>query len=1254
MQKIKKKVFFRNTLIDKNSLVEIMSWSFENFGMARASFLSDSLKKIGFEYVTKAGISLNIEDLKVPPLKNFFILDMHKKTKDYFVKCSKGEITEGERFQHFLSSWTNASEYIKNDIISHLKSFEPLNPIFITAFSGARGNISQIKQLIGIRGLMSNPSGGIIDTPITKNFREGLTVTDYMISAYGARKGVVDTALKTADSGYLTRRLIDVAQDVLIKENDCFSKQGILLFNLDDGKGNKIILKNRLLGRVLAKNIFDQEKNFTLGLRNQQINSFLSKKIEENNINKIFVRSPLTCKLTRSICKNCYGWNLSRGKLVDLGEAIGIIAAHSIGEPGTQLTMRTFHTGGTYNSKLISNISPKFSGKIIVANNLRNVKFRTDEGVEGILLDKLTKIDLINFKNQKSTFFLETNTILFVKNNQYVKKNHKISIAYQKDYTEKEKKNVISKISGEIFLEPNYTYNNNNTEKTKNEIIWILSGKVFNIPLDAKINKTQLSNLIPIKTIASSKLINNKNGFLDIFTKKDNNLLANIYVNLLIKNFKLKNYLVFQSFFEKKVKKENLIILFFSKNKYFWLKKTSKIKKDFLIFADLINNNFRTNVDGKIYLIRLKKNLSTIRAGKYNLHEGGTIFFLQQEKFLSFKKELSPNIILRNWLNKNTVIFNKRNKINKNSGFLILIKLGLQVLLTLKSCSYIKLKINKKIINFRVDKKLVFSGEKIFNRIIIKNLISIKLFRDLEKKIVFLLFRPGFLYELGKAKTEKKVLSKKPTKNFDVINFLNLKNRQRIKLINKKKSFDLIKTQLIFIKSENIIKKPIYNFLLKKNKEYSFTLTISENILDINNIEKILDFAELKISFLGENLQYIESYSIIANLEFLPKIKKYLSILKEKKYFSYKKLILISNEDYVILHSENKNLIYKKVCFLKSGDLISKNLILSDCGFIENNTSNLISIRIAKPFLFSKAASTYYVNNDFIQENDILGITFYKIAQTGDIVQGLPKIEEILEARKTQLKIKSFKDPHFFLFIKQIKVIKMNKEKTFNIFFAVNKFGLQIDKFESKKIFINHENFLNVGRPANNNFSNPHYELIYLNEYFKEFLDPYKAAYRTLKKIQYQILNIIQIIYSSQNVIISDKHVEIIIKKMTSKVIILSKGDSDLSTGQYIDLVSANSINKILSRTKSKKILYRPVLFGITKASLTTKSFISSASFQQTIKVLTHAAIQGKVDWLKGLKENVIVGRLIPAGTGFNSYEDISHLNVRILKKNKY
>lgn len=1250
MQKIKKKVFFRNTLIDKNSLVEIMSWSFENFGMVRTSFLSDSLKKIGLKYITRAGISLNIEDLKVPPFKNFFILDMHQKTKDYYTKCFRAEITEGERFQHFLLNWTNASDYIKNDIVNYLKTFDPLNPIFITAFSGARGNISQIKQLIGIRGLMSNPSGGIIDTPITKNFREGLTVTDYMISAYGARKGVVDTALKTADSGYLTRRLIDVAQDVLIKQNDCFSKKGIFLFNLDDGKGNKIILKNRLVGRVLAKNIIDKKTNFTLGLRNQQINSFLSKKIEENNINKVLVRSPLTCKLTKSICKNCYGWNLSRGKLVDLGEAIGIIAAHSIGEPGTQLTMRTFHTGGTYNSKQISNISPKFSGKIIIQDNLGNINVRTDEGMDGILLDKLTKIDLIDFKNQKSTFFLDTNTIFFVKNNEYVKKNQKISIAYQKINTKKEKKKVLSKISGEIFLKTNYIYVNNNFGKTENEIVWVLSGKVFNIPLYAKITKTKLSTLIPIKNIASSKLINNKNGFLYIFNRKDNNLLVNTYVNLLIESFQLKNYIIFQSFFEKTIK-SNLVVLFNIDNKYFWFKKPKIIKKQFLLFGDLINNNFRTNVDGKIYLIKLKKNLLIIRSGKYSVNnEGGTIFFIQHEKFLSFKNDLSPNIKLQNWLGKNTEIFEKSIKVNKNSGFLILIKLGSQVFLTLKSCSYIRIKINRKIIDLKVDKKLFFSGEKIFNRIIIKSLIFIKLFRDLEKKIVFVLFRPGFLYEFAKAKTEKIILSKKTNQRFEVINFSSLKNRQKIKLLNKKKSFDLIKTQLIFIKNKNIIKKPIYSFLLKKNKEYSFYLNISENILDTNKVEKILDFAQLKISFITEDLQYIESYSILANLEFLPKIKKCLLTLKEKKYFTYKKIILLSNEDYIFLHTESKNLISNKICFLKISDYISKNLIVSDSGFIENNISNQIHIRIAKPFLFSKAASSLYINNDFIEENEILGTTFYRIIQTGDIVQGLPKIQEILEARRAKFTITSFKDPHIFIYI------KMNKEEDLNVFFAVNKFGLQIYEFEfaSKEFFIHRENFFNVGRPINNYSSNPHYQIKYLNQYFKEFLDPYKAADRTLKKIQYQILNIIQIIYSSQNVIISDKHVEIIIKKMTSKVRIDNKGDSDLSTGQYIDLTTANIINKILSRTNSKKILYRPILFGITKASLITKSFISSASFQQTIKVLTRAAVQGKVDWLKGLKENVIVGRLIPAGTGFNSYEDISYLNVHILKqKNK-
>jgi DNA-directed RNA polymerase subunit beta' len=294
------------------------------------------------------------------------------------------------------------------------------------AFSGARGNLSQVRQLVGIRGLMAGPTGDIIDIPITKNFREGLTITDYMISAYGARKGLVDTALKTAESGYLTRRLIDVAQDVLIRETDCYTKRGIFLYKLNNNKGTIISLKDRLLGRILAKDIFYKHSKKIIAFRNQQITPLLAKKIEQEEFLKVVVRSPLTCELNRSVCQNCYGWNLSHGKLVDLGEAVGIIAAQSIGEPGTQLTMRTFHTGGVFTAESNSHIFSKVSGQIFFPGKLKTYPLRTSDGKDALILEIATNIEVLNFKNQVSKIFLNKDTILFVKNKEFIRKksNH--------------------------------------------------------------------------------------------------------------------------------------------------------------------------------------------------------------------------------------------------------------------------------------------------------------------------------------------------------------------------------------------------------------------------------------------------------------------------------------------------------------------------------------------------------------------------------------------------------------------------------------------------------------------------------------------------------------------------------------------------------------------------------------------------------------------------------------------------------------
>ena len=321
---------FTNKVIDKKQLKKLMSWAFSNYGTGRSSYMADRLKELGFYYATKAGISLSVEDLKVPPTKRDLLNKTNEEIKFTEQKYQRGEITTVERFQKVIDTWNTASESLKDEVIKYFKETDPLNPVYMMAFSGARGNISQVRQLVGMRGLMADPQGQIIDLPIKSNFREGLTTTEYIISSYGARKGLVDTALRTADSGYLTRRLVDVAQDIIIREIDCGTKRGILLKNMMDKNKVLISLEQRLLGRVLFETIYSPETANVIAHINQDLDSDTALEIVDAGIKSVIVRSPLACDSSRSVCQFCYGWNLAHGSLVDLGEAIGIIAAQSI------------------------------------------------------------------------------------------------------------------------------------------------------------------------------------------------------------------------------------------------------------------------------------------------------------------------------------------------------------------------------------------------------------------------------------------------------------------------------------------------------------------------------------------------------------------------------------------------------------------------------------------------------------------------------------------------------------------------------------------------------------------------------------------------------------------------------------------------------------------------------------------------------------------------------------------------------------
>lgn len=327
----------------KGILGKIIAEVFKRFAITETSKMLDRLKDLGFQYSTKAGITIGVSDIVVLGEKEEILKEAQTKVDNVMKQFRRGLITEDERYDRVISIWSSAKDTIQSKL---MKSLEKMNPIFMMSDSGARGNASNFTQLAGMRGLMANPAGRIIELPIKSSFREGLTVLEYFISTHGARKGLADTALKTADSGYLTRRLVDVAQDVIIREDDCGTDRGILARPLKDGTEVIEKLEERIIGRYARRTIKHPETNAVLIKENEMITEDIATEIINAGIEEVWIRSAFTCNTRHGVCKKCYGRNLATGSQVEVGEAVGIIAAQSIGEPGTQLTMRTFHTGG--------------------------------------------------------------------------------------------------------------------------------------------------------------------------------------------------------------------------------------------------------------------------------------------------------------------------------------------------------------------------------------------------------------------------------------------------------------------------------------------------------------------------------------------------------------------------------------------------------------------------------------------------------------------------------------------------------------------------------------------------------------------------------------------------------------------------------------------------------------------------------------------------------------------------------------------
>jgi DNA-directed RNA polymerase subunit beta' len=338
-----------NGLLKKKGIGPLVNYCYLNLGLEVTVKMLDRIKELGFQFATRSGLSVGLDDMVIPETKYPVVRDAEKQRFAVQQQYLDGAITNGERNNKVIQLWSTVTEKVADEMFNNMKEADKagtMNPIYIMADSGARGSKQQIRQLSGMRGLMAKPSGEIIETPITANFREGLTVLEYFISTHGARKGLADTALKTADSGYLTRRLVDVAQDVIVSEKDCGTVEGIYVMPIVESGEIIEPLRDRIIGRVSLEKLKDFEGNVIVDI-NQEINEDTASAIQAAGIERVKIRSVLTCESKRGVCILCYGRNLGSGRMVELGEAVGVIGAQSIGEPGTQLTMRTFHIGGT-------------------------------------------------------------------------------------------------------------------------------------------------------------------------------------------------------------------------------------------------------------------------------------------------------------------------------------------------------------------------------------------------------------------------------------------------------------------------------------------------------------------------------------------------------------------------------------------------------------------------------------------------------------------------------------------------------------------------------------------------------------------------------------------------------------------------------------------------------------------------------------------------------------------------------------------
>ncbi|BEV36653.1 DNA-directed RNA polymerase subunit beta' [Synechococcus sp. M16CYN] len=1193
--------------------------------------MADNLKDLGFKYATQAAVSISVDDLKVPKAKKDLLGQAEEQITATEERYRLGEITEVERHTKVIDTWTETNERLVNAVKKNFDENAPLNSVWMMANSGARGNMSQVRQLVGMRGLMANPQGEIIDLPIRTNFREGLTVTEYVISSYGARKGLVDTALRTADSGYLTRRLVDVAQDVIVREDDCGTKRHIVVEAEDSRFGN------RLVGRLTATQVLSPEGK-VLAERDTEIDPALSKIIEEAGITEISIRSPLTCEASRSVCRKCYGWALAHNELVDLGEAVGIIAAQSIGEPGTQLTMRTFHTGGVSTAES-GVVRSKVAGDVEFGIGARVRSYRTPHGVEAqqAEVDFILTIKPSSGNVRLQRIEITTGSLLFVDNGQTIQSDvtvAQIAAGAVKKNVEKATKDVICDLAGQVRYEdkiqPREVTDRQGNITLKAQRLgrmWVLAGDVYNLPPNALPVVSGKSKVTEGQVLAEASQRSEFGGDVRLRDSiGDSREVQVVTTAMTLKDFKL---------LEESTHSGELWNLEAKDGTRYRLNTIpgSKIGSGEVI-AELADDRFRTNTGG---LVKFAPGLSVKKARSakngYEVNKGGTLLWIPQETH-EINKDISLLMITDGqWIEAGTEVV--KDIFSQTAGIVTVTqKNDILREIIVRGGDFHLSSDNKLLERFEGDGQIVSPGEEITEGISVDTVKYVQTVETPEGR--GFLLRPIEEYIIPN-EAQLPDLSHVKQANGP---HLGIKATQRLafkdnELIKSVEGVELLKIQLLLetFNTTPQMTVDVEKAADKRAKTISrLRLVILESILVRRDTMSDSSHGSTHTELQVEDGALMKAGDIVATTQILCKQEGIVQLPKTTETEPVRRIIVKRPEDTATISTSitpSVNIGDRIV----DGDLLASAQPSTHCGEVEAVDGNSVTLRLGRPYMVSPDSLLHVRDGDLVQRGDGLALLVFERQKTGDIVQGLPRIEELLEARRPRDSAILCKKPGMI----EVKHGEDDDSLSVNVIEsdgAISEYPILL----SRNVIVNDGQQVAAGELLTDGPINPHELLECFFEDIRSRKPLMDAAQGAIACLQDCLVTEVQNVYKSQGVSIDDKHIEVIVRQMTSKVRVEDAGDTTLLPGELIELRQVEDTNQAMAITGGAPAEFTPVLLGITKASLNTDSFISAASFQETTRVLTEAAIEGKSDWLRGLKENVIIGRLIPAGTGFSGF----------------